>query len=54
MPRITIGVSDEDHRALKLLGILEDKNLSTVLLEAVRFYLQSKGAYGLDVTQKPQ
>jgi hypothetical protein len=50
MPRITIAVNDEDHRALKLLGLLENKNLGTVLIEAVRAHLQQKGAYDLDVT----
>jgi len=50
MPRITIAVNDEDHRALKLLGLLENKNLGTVLIEAVRVYLRQKGAYDLDVT----
>jgi hypothetical protein len=52
MPRITIAVPDEDHRALKLLGILEGKSLGSILAEAVRFYLRHKGAYDLDVTSK--
>jgi hypothetical protein len=52
MPRITIAVSDDDHRALKLLGILEGKSLGSILVEAVRFYLRHKGAYDLNVTTK--
>ena len=52
MPGITIAVPDEDHRALKLFGILEGKSLGSILAEAVLFYLGHKGAYDLDVTSK--
>ena len=47
MPRITIELSIEEHRALKLLTILEGKKLGAVLNEAIHSCLAQKGAYDL-------
>jgi hypothetical protein len=51
MRRITIQVSDDAHKALKLLGIEEAKPFGTVVLDAIEFYLQHKRAYDLDVAR---
>jgi hypothetical protein len=52
MPRITVELSAEEHRALKLLCILEDKKLGSVLKEAIHSHLLGKGAHGLEVKGK--
>lgn len=52
MRRITIQVSDDAHRALKLLAMLEAKPFGTVVLEAVEFYLQHKNGYELDIVRE--
>ncbi len=53
MRRITIQVSDDAHKALKLLGIVEAKSFGSVVLDAIEFYLQHKKAYELDVARSP-
>jgi len=50
MPRITIELTSDDHRALKLLSIVEGKTLGSVLREAIQGHLQHKGAHKLEVT----
>jgi len=50
MPRITVELSTEEHRALKLLGILENKKLGSVLKEAISAHLLNKGAHELTVS----
>ncbi len=50
MPRITVELSTEEHRALKLLSILENKKLGSVLKEAIHAHLLNKGAQELTVT----
>ena len=50
MPRITVELTSEDHRALKLLSIVEGKTLGGVLREAIQGHLQHKGAQNLEVT----
>lgn len=52
MPRITVELTVEEHRALKLLTILEDKKLGAVLKEAIDLYLMQKGAHDLEVRGK--
>jgi len=52
MPRITVELSVEEHRALKLLTILEGKKLGAVLKEAINSYLVLKGAHDLEVKGK--
>lgn len=52
MPRITVELSTEEHRALKLLCILENKKLGSVLKEAIHSHLANKGAHNLTVTGK--
>ena len=52
MPRITVELSIEEHRALKLLTILEGKKLGAVLNEAIHSCLAQKGAYDLEVKSK--
>ena len=52
MPRITVELSVEEHRALKLLTILESKKLGVVLKEAINSYLVQKGAHDLEVKGK--
>ncbi len=51
MRRITIQVSDDAHKALKLLGIMEAKPFGAVVLDAIEVYLQQKKAYELDVAR---
>lgn len=51
MRRITIQVSDDAHRALKLLAILEAKPFGTVVQDALEFYLQHKNGYELDIVR---
>jgi hypothetical protein len=50
MPRITVELTQDDHRALKLLSIIESKTLGSVLREAIQGHLQHKGAQNLEVT----
>ena len=50
MPRITVELTSEDHRALKLLSIVEGKTLGGVLREGIQGHLQHKGAHKLEVT----
>jgi hypothetical protein len=52
MPRITVELSVEEHRSLKLLTILEGKKLGDVLKEAINSYLVQKGAHDLEVKGK--
>ena len=51
MRRITVQVSDDAHKALKLLGIVEAKSFGAVVLDAIEFYLQHKRAYELGVAR---
>ena len=52
MPRITVELSVEEHRSLKLLTILEGKKLGDVLKEAINSYLVQNGAHDLEVKGK--
>lgn len=52
MPRITVEMTPEEHRALKLLSILENKKLGMVLKEAIHNHLRNTGAHDLEVTGK--
>jgi predicted CopG family antitoxin len=52
MRRITISVTDDMHRALRLLSILEGKSFGSVVLEALDAHLLQHGAYDLDVAKK--
>jgi hypothetical protein len=52
MRRITVSVTDEMHRALRLLAIFQDKAFGTLVLEALDFYLRHHGGYDLDVSRK--
>lgn len=52
MRRITVSVTDEMHRALRLLSILQGTSFGAVVLEALDFYLRHHGAYDLDVAKK--
>ena len=52
MPRITVELSGDQHRALKLLTILEDKKLGVVLKEAIHSHLEQNGAHDLEVKAK--
>lgn len=49
VPKITVSINDRDHLSLKLLAILENKNIGNVLIEAVREHIKSKGADKLGV-----
>ena len=49
MPRITVELTTEEHRALKLLAILENKKLGVVLKESIHQHLLNKGAHDLKV-----
>jgi hypothetical protein len=51
MPKITASLSERDHLSLKLLAIVEHKNIGNVLTEAVRNHLKNKGADKLRVNQ---
>ena len=52
MRRITVSVTDEMHRALRLLAIFQGKAFGTLVLEALDFYLHQHGGYDLDVSRK--
>ena len=39
--------------ALKLLAIVENKNIGNVLIDAVRGHLTKKGAHDLNVQKRP-
>lgn len=51
MTRLTVQVNDESHRALKLLALMESKTLSQVVVDAIDWYLNSKGAYQYRITK---
>lgn len=53
MPKITVSISEADHMALKLLAIVENKNIGNVLIDAVRGHLTKKGAHDLNVQKRP-
>lgn len=50
MPRLTIALDERDHLALKLLSLRENRRLHEVIDDAVKFYLTSKGGYGLRIS----
>jgi hypothetical protein len=52
MRRITVSVSDEMHRSLRLLAIFQGTSFGTLVLEALDFYLRHHGGYDLDVSRK--
>lgn len=52
VPRLTIELTEEEHSALKLLALVEQKKLMIVLKEAVISYLEAKRAFELTVTLK--
>lgn len=49
MPRITLGLGDREHLALKLLSLRRNKKVLTLLQEAVVQYLEREGAYRLKI-----
>jgi hypothetical protein len=53
MKRLTVQVKDEVHRALKMLSLMEDKPLGTVVVQAIDAYLKQHGAYDFDIVRKP-
>ena len=50
MPRLTIALDEKDHLALKLLSLRENRRLSEVIDDAIKFYLSSTGGYGLRIS----
>jgi hypothetical protein len=50
MPRLTIALDEKDHLALKLLSLRENRRLSEVIDDAIKFYLSSSGGYGLRIS----
>ena len=54
MKRVTFSISDEDHLALRLLAIQEQKAMIAVIQEALQAHLEEKGAYRLGVTQRKE
>lgn len=52
MPRITVELTPDEHRSLKLLCIIENKKLGVVLKEAIHGHLLMKDAHNLEVTGK--
>jgi hypothetical protein len=50
MPRLTIALDEKDHLALKLLSLRENRRLSDVIDDAIKFYLSSTGGYGLRIS----
>lgn len=52
MPRLTIALDEQDHLALKLLSLRDNRRLSEVIDEAIKQYLSSKGAYSLSITDQ--
>jgi len=49
MGRITLNLSEQDHLAFKLLALQNDKKLVILLQEAMKEYLEKKGAYDLSI-----
>ena len=49
VPKITVSLSERDHLSLKLLSIVENKNIGNILIEAVRDHIKHKGADRLKV-----
>lgn len=49
VPKITVSLSERDHLSLKLLSIVENKNIGNILIEAVRDHIKLKGADRLKV-----
>lgn len=54
MPRLTIALTEKEHAALKLLAIVEQKKLMTVLKDAIIYYLKEKKALELIVTLREE
>jgi hypothetical protein len=50
MGRVTITLSDRDHRAFKLLALQQDKKILVLIQQAVGEYLERTGAYDLSIT----
>lgn len=50
MPRLTVTLDEKDHLALRLLSLRENRRLSEVLDDAIKFYLSSTGGYGLRIS----
>ncbi len=49
MARLTITLDGRDHYALKLLAIRQNKRMVAVVDDAIKSYLQSTGAYDLNI-----
>ena len=52
MPRLTISLDDQDHHALKLISLRDNRRLSEVIDEAIKLYLSNSGAYSLSITDQ--
>ena len=52
MPRLTISLDDQDHLALKLISLRDNRRLSEVIDEAIKLYLYNSGAYSLSITDQ--
>ena len=52
MRRVTIEISAEDHKKLKLLAYLEDISLGEVLKKAVKEFISSNKADLIDIVDK--
>jgi len=52
MPRLTISLDDQDHLALKLISLRDNRRLSEVIDEAIKLYLSNSGAYNLSITDQ--
>ena len=52
MKRVTIELTSEDHKKLKLLAFLDDISLGEVLKKAVKEFISSNNADLIDIVDK--
>ena len=51
MARLTITLDRKDPYALKLLAIHQNKRMMAIIDDAIKSYLETKGAYGLQIAE---
>lgn len=54
MPRITLSINDRDHLALKILSLQRNRKLIALIQDAIGQYLESEGAYSLEIKTNKQ
>jgi len=49
MPRVTLALGDQEHLALKLLALNQNKKVLSLIHEAIIQYLEREGGYKLKI-----